>query len=235
MAVTLVRPGTGMGDQLHPSVLVGFGHRFGPMDELFPSCPSLFSPHASTVWLDRRANPCCSPAAMAVTLLNPGTTTGFVLQGMPHAVVGPVSLPRPRSPSKFDPQDQTVPVLSRASPKYPPAAMAVTLLSPATTTGVERSMVVPSPSSPKPLAPQATTVPLPRSARLKYQALLAATATTFERNPTPPTPSTSTGVLLQGSLPLLHVWGPVVSPMPSWPNWLDPQAQTLPLTTARLS
>src|SRR5438876_9386778 len=34
------------------------------------------------------------------------------------------------SPSEFEPQATTVPLLSKAKPKYPPAAIAVTLLKP---------------------------------------------------------------------------------------------------------
>src|SRR2546428_5554873 len=84
------------------------------------------------------------------------------------------------------------------------------LVSPTTSTGVERSLVVPSPSSPSMLSPQHLTPPALVSAQVwKTPAAIAATP--------PPRPETSTGA-----------WRSVVVPSPSWPERLKPQHLTPP-------
>jgi len=74
------------------------------------------------------------PAEMAVTPLSALTATGVLLQGVFTQASGPVA-PLPSSPNPFEPQAMAVPLLSRARLWYPPAEMAVTLLSPLTATG----------------------------------------------------------------------------------------------------
>src|SRR5215218_3498430 len=96
--------------------------------------------------------------------------------------------------------------------------MAVTPLSPETSTGAVLSVVPPSPSSASPFQPQHLTVPELVSAQVCLSP--SASAVTV----TPPSPDTVTGTLLF-----------VVPPSPSWPKKLSPQHFTAPeLVTAQV-
>src|SRR6266498_3682884 len=85
----------------------------------------------------------------------------------PTGVSRSVLVPSPSWPESFQPQHATRPALVSAQLWYAPAAIAVTpLASPATPTGVWRSVVVPSPSSPDSLSPQHLMPPALVSAQL---------------------------------------------------------------------
>src|ERR1035438_7094146 len=110
-----------------------------------------------------------------------------------------------------------VPSERRARLQSSPAAICVTLDRPASLTGVSLWIRLPSLSSPNWLSPQAHTVPSEPSARLWDSP--AATCVTV-----PLIPDTSCG--------LAEDW---VEPVPSCPEVLAPQLQTLPSEiTARL-
>src|SRR5437899_1281933 len=127
----------------------------------------------------------------------------------------------------FQPQSIAPPLESRASDVAAPAATALTPERPATGTGVllqgllpqvSGPVLLPSPSSPSKFRPQAMSVPFESRARLWHAPQATAT--------TPESPATGTGVLLHELLP--QVSGPVLLPLPSWPNSFSPHALTVP-------
>jgi hypothetical protein len=91
----------------------------------------------------------------------------------------------------------------------PPALTPAKLTLPATSTGVDRFVVVPSPSWPNPLSPQQYAAPLATRPQVWVPFTLIAANVTI--------PETATGVDLF-----------VVVPSPSWPNELSPQQYTAP-------
>src|SRR3990172_3731563 len=101
---------------------------------------------------------------------------------------------------------------------------ATPLARPETSTGAALSEVVPSPSSPWPLLPQHLTPPALVRAQV-WAPPAAMVATPLAR------PETSPGVVLHEYTRLftVHVCGPELVPLPSWPKPLPPQHLTLPI------
>ncbi len=63
------------------------------------------------------------PLALAMLLAASPLGTGEVLQATPLQVSGPASVPIPKSPESFLPQQSTVPVVRMA--QYPPLSLAM--------------------------------------------------------------------------------------------------------------
>src|SRR5947209_8842765 len=147
-ALASVRPTTATGLVLHADENFLFSgsanssmmHACGPVEVPSPSCPLLLNPHAFTPPVPSSARLCAKPAEIAVTPVRPVTATGAVLQGcwilLNRQCSGPVDVPLPSCPTSFDPHALTVPLLSSARLKPPPAAIATTSLRPLTGTGM---------------------------------------------------------------------------------------------------
>src|SRR5437016_5782350 len=109
------------------------------LEVLFPIWPWELSPQHNTAPQLVSAHACLAPAVMLTMLARPGTAVGL---GEKASVA-----PWPSSPLKLLPQQLTVPSISRAQLKLPPAATALARKSP-WVTGVDISPRRPMPSCP---------------------------------------------------------------------------------------
>src|ERR1700674_5457488 len=113
-----------------------------------PSWPYRLKPQASTWPLEVSARLCCTPPAMAVTVVPEGrlTATGVEMQPQPVVVV----VPLPNWPHSLLPQARTWPLEVSARLWSQPPAIAVTVVPEGrlTATGVLLLVVVPLPSWP---------------------------------------------------------------------------------------
>ena len=115
-----------------------------------PSCPKALPPQHQTVPSARSAHEDCPPTVSAVASSIVLTVTGAVAQS---TTVLPrrqdalcVGEPSPSCPLSFVPQHWMLPLVRRAQVCEPLPWTSTTPVSPVTSTGLWRSVVVPSPS-----------------------------------------------------------------------------------------
>ena len=190
---------------LRPDTFTGAAHK-EPHACPSPNWPKVFWPQHWTPPVAVCAQVWKNPASRATGVpVSPTTSTGTVRS---------MVLPSPSSPNRLKPQHLTSPAVVSAQVWRPPTAMAATpLVSPVTSTGLLRCVVVPSPTSPVLFQPQHLAPPVVVRAQVWWPPETTAA--------TPPvSPATSVGVV-QTTLPQL-------CPSPNWPFSFFPQHVTAP-------